>query len=98
MRFLDLEHVTVVRGGREVLRDVSLTIEKGQQIALLGPNGCGKSTLLKTISCELYPLARPETRVEILGRPRWDLAELRKQLGVVQAELPGKPMLGNKRV
>ena len=92
-RFLDLAHVTVVRDGRAVLQDVSLSIARGEQIALLGPNGCGKSTLLKTISCELYPLAEPETRVRILGRERWDLTELRQKLGVVQNEIPGKPML-----
>ena len=93
MTFLDLVHVSVVRGERMVLDDVSLRIAVGEQIALLGPNGCGKSTLLKTMTCELYPLARPETRVTILGRERWDLTELKKQLGVVQAEIPGKPML-----
>ena len=91
--FLELEHVTVVRGGRPVLHDISLRVEAGEQIALLGPNGCGKSTLLKTIMGELYPLAQPETRVSIFGRERWDLTELKKRLGVVQNEIPGKPML-----
>ncbi len=91
--FVDLENVTVVRGERTVLHDVSLRIAAGEQIALLGPNGCGKSTLLKVLCCELYPLAMAETRVMLLGRERWDLTELRKQLGVVQAEIPGKPML-----
>ncbi len=62
-------------------------------MAILGPNGCGKSTLLKTITCECYPLAREETRVRILGRERWDLTELKRRMGVVSAELPGKPML-----
>jgi iron complex transport system ATP-binding protein len=79
--FLDLQHVNVVRGGRTV------------QIALLGPNGCGKSTLLKTMTCELYPLVSDRTRVSIFGRERWDLTELKKKLGVVQNEIPGKPML-----
>ena len=91
--FLDLAHVQVVRGGREVLHDVNLQIAEGEQIALLGPNGCGKSTLLKTISCELYPLATDDMRVRIFGRERWDLTELKKKLGVVQNEIPGKPML-----
>lgn len=90
---LDIQHATVVRGSRPVLHDVSLRIAAGEQIALLGPNGCGKSTLLKLICHELYPLALPETRVEILGRTRWDLLELRQRLGVVQNELPGKPIL-----
>ncbi len=91
--FLELAHVNVVRGGRTVLHDVSLSIERGEQVALLGPNGCGKSTLLKTICCELYPLVEPAMRVRVLGRERWDLTELRQKLGVVQNDLPGKPML-----
>lgn len=33
----------------EVLREVSLTVEKGQFVSILGPSGCGKSTLLKMI-------------------------------------------------
>jgi iron complex transport system ATP-binding protein len=91
--FVELEHVNVVRGERRVLHDISLSIREGEQIALLGPNGCGKSTLLKTITCELYPLVEPAMRVSLFGRERWDVTELKKRLGVVQNELPGKPML-----
>jgi iron complex transport system ATP-binding protein len=91
--FLSLEHVNVARGENVVLHDVNLSVRKGEHIAILGPNGCGKSTLIKTITCECYPLVRPDTRVSIFGRERWDLTELKKKLGVVSAELPGKPTL-----
>jgi iron complex transport system ATP-binding protein len=91
--FLQLEHVTVVRGDTPVLHDINLSINVGEHIALLGPNGCGKSTLLKTMCCELYPLATPETKVSIFGRERWDLTELKRRLGVVQNDIPGRPML-----
>jgi iron complex transport system ATP-binding protein len=90
---VELEHVSVARGESVVLHDVSLRIEAGESLAILGPNGCGKSTLLKTMTCECYPLARPETRVRILGRERWDLTELKRRMGVVSAELPGKQTL-----
>jgi iron complex transport system ATP-binding protein len=90
---VDLQHVFVARGASVILEDVSLRIERGEHLVILGPNGCGKSTLLKTITCELYPLVRPETRVEIMGRARWDLTELKRRMGVVAAELPGRQTL-----
>ncbi|HEX3966603.1 MAG TPA: ATP-binding cassette domain-containing protein [Edaphobacter sp.] len=91
--FLELQHVNVARGGNVVLHDINLTVNAGEHVAILGPNGCGKSTLIKTITCECYPIVRPETKVSIFGRERWDLTELKKRLGVVSPELPGRPTL-----
>jgi iron complex transport system ATP-binding protein len=90
---VEMEHVNVARGQSIVLHDVSLTIARGEHLAILGPNGCGKSTLLKTMVCELYPVVRPGMRVQVLGRERWDLTELKRRMGVVQAELPGRQTL-----
>jgi iron complex transport system ATP-binding protein len=91
--FLELANVNVARGDNVVLHDINLTVNTGEHIAILGPNGCGKSTLIKTITCECYPIVQPETKVSIFGRERWDLTELKKRLGVVSAELPGRPTL-----
>jgi iron complex transport system ATP-binding protein len=91
--FLELEHVNVARGENWILHDINLRVEAGEHIVILGPNGCGKSTLIKTMTCECYPLALEGTRVSIFGRERWDLTELKKRLGVVSPELPGKPTL-----
>lgn len=90
---VELNRVNVARGDTVVLHDLSLLIHSGEHLAILGPNGCGKSTLLKTITCEVYPLIRPETSVRIMGRERWDLTELKRLMGVVATELPGKPTL-----
>jgi len=91
--FLHLAHVNVARGDNVVLHDINLTVNTGEHIAILGPNGCGTSTLIKTITCECYPIFTPETKVSIFGRERWDLTELKKRLGVVSPELPGRPTL-----
>ena len=91
--FLQLSHVNVARGENVVLHDVNLSVNAGEHIAILGPNGCGKSTLIKTITCECYPIVQPMTEVSIFGRSRWDLTELKKRLGVVSTELPGKQTL-----
>jgi iron complex transport system ATP-binding protein len=91
--FLRLFHVNVARGETIVLHDINLAVNAGEHIAILGPNGCGKSTLIKTITCECYPIAQLETEVTIFGRSRWDLTELKKRLGVVSPELPGRHTL-----
>jgi iron complex transport system ATP-binding protein len=88
--FLELRNVNVARGDRVVLHDVNLTIRTGEHVAILGPNGCGKSTLIMAISCQVYPMVRPDMVVRIFGRERWDVTNLRKHFGVVGAELPGE--------
>jgi len=84
---LSLAHVTVMRGERAALEDINLEIASGEHVCILGPNGCGKSTLIKTITRECYPLAREGSSISILGRERWDIFELRSQLGIVSPDL-----------
>lgn len=50
-----LSHVSVKRGGRNLLTDVNLSLDPGELLVLLGPNGAGKSTLLKILSGEIRP-------------------------------------------
>jgi ABC-2 type transport system ATP-binding protein len=44
-----VEHLRVVRGGREVLPDLDVTVPRGQVVGLLGPSGGGKSTLMRAV-------------------------------------------------
>jgi ABC-type cobalamin/Fe3+-siderophores transport system ATPase subunit len=62
---LRCEHVSVRRGAREVLTDISMELHEGELVALLGPNGAGKSTLLDALSGSL-PAA--SGRIERHGR------------------------------
>ena len=52
---LEVNNLTVIRSGKIVLKDVDLTIQKGEFIGLVGPNGCGKSTLLLSLLGVLKP-------------------------------------------
>ena len=84
---LQLRHVTVRRGDKDGLRDLSLTIHCGEHVAILGPNGSGKSTLIKVITRELYPLARPDLVCRMFGQETWDVFALRSRFGLVSNDL-----------
>ena len=84
---LELANVTVVRGDRRALDGVTLSIPRGQNTAILGPNGAGKSTLLRMLNGEFFPLRRPGVRMRLLGRDRWNVFEVRRQIGIVSHEL-----------
>ena len=64
---LRLDGVGVRLGGREILNDVSFTIEAGEFTGLIGPNGAGKTTLLRVI-LGLQPVTRGSVLID--GAPR----------------------------
>src|SRR5947209_1266751 len=72
-------------GGQYVLRDVSLAVERGTIVGLLGPNGSGKTTLLRILAGILPTLSG---RVLIGGQPveRASRRELARRIAVVPQE------------
>lgn len=85
MSVFDLQHGTVVLGGREVLHDVSFRVEPGEFVAVLGANGAGKSTLVRTL-VGLVPLT--SGTLSLFGQPtaafhqRWRLGYVPQRLAV----------------
>ena len=66
----EMKKLCVSYGKKEVLRDVSLSLQSGTITALLGANGCGKTTLLKAIG-DLLP---HEGQCELDGTPLENLS------------------------
>jgi branched-chain amino acid transport system ATP-binding protein len=70
MSVLELRDITVERGGRPVVKDVTIPVPAGEITALLGPNGAGKSSLVLAVGGVLRP--RPGSvsldGVELAGR------------------------------
>jgi zinc/manganese transport system ATP-binding protein len=65
MNVIALDRVTLTIGGRDILRDTSFAIRRGEFIGVLGPNGAGKTTLMRAI-LGLLPVRAGSLRV--LGR------------------------------
>ncbi len=59
-----LQHVSVAYGAVFALEDVTLTLPRGEQVAIVGPNGAGKSTLFNVIAGIVRPT---HGRVELYG-------------------------------
>ncbi|BDX32403.1 multidrug ABC transporter ATP-binding protein [Mycobacterium antarcticum] len=76
---VSVEHLTVVRGKRPALDDVTLHIAPGTITGVLGPSGCGKSTLIRSI---VGTQIIASGTVTVLGRPAGS-AELRHRVGYV---------------
>ena len=71
--------------GTEALRDVSLTVEAGEFVVILGKSGSGKSTLLRCINRLIEPTSG---RIflndeEVTGAPNGKLRQLRQKIGMV---------------
>jgi osmoprotectant transport system ATP-binding protein len=80
-----LDRVVFRRGSVTVLDDVSLTLERGESLALLGRSGGGKTTLLRLVNALLLPTAG-EVRVEGRSTVAWDPIRLRRRAGYMLQE------------
>jgi molybdate transport system ATP-binding protein len=85
---VQMNKVTVIHGGREILKNIDWTVLKGERWALMGPNGAGKTTLLSLITAD-----NPQGYVNDLtlfdrkrgsGESIWDI---KQRIGYVSPEL-----------
>lgn len=71
-------------GGLTVLRDTSISVEKGEVVVILGPSGCGKSTLLRCID-GLETIQGGEILLdgEVISNRKKDMYLVRQKIGMV---------------
>ena len=81
---IELRHVDKHFGDLHVLRDVSLSVNKGEVLVVIGPSGSGKSTMCRTIN-RLETIDSGEILIEGEPLPQEgrELARMRAELGMV---------------
>lgn len=77
---IKIQDCTGSYGEKEVLRRVSLTVEKGEFVVIIGPSGCGKTTLLKMINGLVVP-SGGEVAVNGELLTECNLAAMRRRIG-----------------
>jgi len=86
---VDVQNFSFAYGSRQILRNLTFTIQRKSVTAIIGPSGCGKSTFLRSINRlnDLIPGIRHQGDILVEGTsvfsPSTDLVALRQKVGMV---------------
>lgn len=83
---IEFRNVSFAYGEREVLHDVSLTVEPGQTVAIMGETGSGKTSLIQLIP-RFYDAEEGEVLVDGRNVKDWDLKQLRGHIGMATQDV-----------
>jgi len=92
---VDLRNVTLAYGSFVAVKDVSLSIRKGEFVTLLGPSGCGKTTILRSIAGLVQPTGG---EINVAGRRIDNIPIHKRNIGLVfqnYALFPHKTIFDN---
>ena len=91
---ISMQHLSLIRGNRHILDDVSIEMKSDENWVILGRNGSGKTTLLEMMTGYMFPSSG---RVEVLGHVygQCDVREVRKSIGYISQSLLEKLTLSD---
>ena len=85
LELLHTDGLSVGYHGRELIKEIGISLKMGEIVTLIGPNGAGKSTILKTIAKQLQEI-RGSVYVENINLSELPEKELAKKMSIVFTE------------
>lgn len=80
MNVIEYRNVSMAYGDKEIIHGLSLAVEQGEFVTIIGSSGCGKTTLLKMVNGLVVPTGG-DVLVEGKSTRELDLTELRRNIG-----------------
>jgi len=88
MKAIEINNLIIKLNGREVLKNINLSLNEGQFIGIVGPNGGGKTTLLRAILGLIKPTSG---EIRIFGKPPEEVLKTGRMFGYLPQILKVKP-------
>ena len=76
----DLKNINVCIDQKEVLSNINISLNYGENTLILGPNGSGKSTFLKLLNRSIYPISSDNSSFKLFKKENINIWDLRKKI------------------
>ena len=90
----DLKNINVYIDQKEVLSNINISLNHGENTLILGPNGSGKSTFLKLLNRSIHPITSNNSSFKLFNKENINIWDLRKKIGFLFKEMEQRVNIG----
>ena len=81
------KNINVCIDQKEILTNINIELNYGENIVILGPNGSGKSTFLKLLNRSIYPIISNHSSLKLFNKENINIWDVRKKIGFLFKEM-----------
>ena len=83
----DFKNINVYIDQKQILSNININLNYGENTLILGPNGSGKSTFLKLLNRSIYPIASKHSSLKLFNTENINIWDIRKKIGFLFKEM-----------
>ena len=84
------KNINVCIDQKEILYNLNIDLNYGENIVILGPNGSGKSTFLKLLNRSIYPIISKDSSLKLFNKENINIWDVRKKIGFLFKEMEAR--------